>query len=251
MGGRVTEFGTGRAVAGAAVAVAWQGWGRAPDGQVLWDKRYEAAGRTGADGRFSVAYRGPASAQVTVVAEGYQPLTRWYAAGDAAVAARVKRHDPAYRRLPGGWLALGEAAGGAAAGLGGWHFASAAETGDPARADLLVAAVAFAAHPRVTVRAAGAGGVRFVAAAAVGAEGDLLVYTDTVPEAGYAAEASLEPVARPGVLFVRTRDGAHYAKVEVGESATSERAPHGGRRAVTLRYVYNPAGGRDLRYQAP
>jgi hypothetical protein len=256
IGGRVTEFGTGRPVPGAAVTVAWRGWGRAPDGQLVWDKDYTIDARAGADGRFSVAYRGPGSAKVTVVAAGFQPLSRWLAAGDDAVTARLKRRDPGYRPLPGGTLALGEAPdgrapGGAAAALGGWDFATATETGDPARADLLVAAVVFAPSPRVTARATGAGGVRFVSAAEVGAEGDLLAYADTAPAAGYAAEATLAPGVRPGVLFVRTRDGAHYAKVEVGEHAATEQAPSGGRRAAVFRYVYNPAGGRDLRFEAP
>jgi hypothetical protein len=101
IGGRVTEFGTGRPVPGAAVTVAWRGWGRAPDGQLVWDKDYTIDARAGADGRFSVAYRGPGSAKVTVVAAGFQPLSRWVAAGDDAVtssgATRATARFPAAR----------------------------------------------------------------------------------------------------------------------------------------------------------
>ena len=244
----MTDFDSGRPVPGAAITVAWRGWGRSPGGQIVWDKDYAAAGRAGADGRFAVAYRGPASTRLTVVAPGFQPLTRWSDAG--VVAARLKRRDPAYRPLVNGWLALGEAPAGAVGPLGGWRFDTAAETDDPAAADLIVTALAFAPRLRATVRATGAGGVRFVPAAGVGADSDLLVYTDTAPDAGYTQEATLEPGVRPGVLFVRTRDGARYAKVEI-DAATTESAPHGGRRAARLRYVYNPDGGRDLRFEAP
>ena len=246
--GRVTDFASGRPVPGAAVTVAWRGWGRTPDGQIVWDKDHAAAGRTDADGRFALAYRGPASTRLTVAADGFQSYKRWGDAG--AVAARLKRRDPAYRPLVVGWLALGEAPPGAGGPLGGWRFDGAAETNAAAAADLIVTAVAFAPRPRATVRATGAGGVRFVPAAHVGVDAELLVYTDTAPADGYTAEATLEPGVRPGVLFVRTRDGARYAKVEVDAAAT-EAAPHGGRRAVRFRYVYNPAGGRDLRFEAP
>ena len=249
--GRVTEFGSGRAVPGAMVTVAWSGWGRSPSGGVVWDREYTASGGAGPDGRFAVVYRGPASVQVTVRADGFQPLTRWYGAGDL-VSVSLKRRDPAYRPLPSGLLALGEAARGErGASFGGWRFAGSAETGDSAQADLVVTAVSFEPRLRVAVRAPGAGGVRFVPAAEIGADGALLLYTDEAPADGYAPAATLEPGSRPGVLFVRTRDGGHYAKLEVAESAASEQAPFGGRRAALFRYVYNPTGGRDLRYQEP
>lgn len=251
MHGQVTEFGTGRPVAGAAVVIEWRGWGRAESGGLVWDKDYGAGVRTSADGRFDVTYRGPSSTQVTVRAEGFQPVTRWYGVDDV-VTVFLKRRNSDYRPLTNGVLALGEApVSSAGHALGGWSFASSSETGDPALADLLVDSAAFSPRPRIVVRAADAGGVRFVSAADLGVTDALLIYTDSAPADGYVRSATLGPGARPGVLFVRTRDGTHYAKLEISESIMMQQAANGGRRTVSFRYVYNAAGGRDLRFQEP
>jgi hypothetical protein len=251
MRGEVSEFGTNRPVVGAAVVIEWRGWGRDASGGVVWDKDDGTGTRTSADGRFDVVYRGPSSAQVTVRAEGFQPVTRWYGV-DENVSVRLKRRDPEYRALTTGILALGEATNPSTGhAFGGWSFATSIETGDSAQADLLVDNATFSPRPRLVVRARDAGGVRFVSAVELGVTDALLVYTDSAPADGYARIATLEPGARPGVLFVRTRDGAHYAKVEVSPNVMMQQAPNGGRRAASFRYVYNAAGGRDVRFQEP
>ena len=251
MHGQVSEFGTGRPVAGAAVVIEWRGWGRDASGGVVWDKDHGTGTRTSTDGGFDVTYRGPSSAQVTVRAEGFQSVTRWYGVDDT-VTVRLKRRDSHYRPLTAGMVALGEATSSSTgSALGGWSFASSVETGDSAHADLLVDSLSFSPRRRIVVRTRDAGGVRFVSANELGVTDALLVYTDSAPADGYTRIATLDPGARAGVLFVRTRDGAHYAKLEISPNVMMEQAPNGGRRATLFRYVYNAAGGRDLRFQEP
>ena len=74
----------------------------------------------------------------------------------------------------------------------------------------------------ILLRACGRGGLGYVTAESLGVMSDYLVYADTAPEDGYVNELLLDFKTRGGVVFVRTRDGAHYAKFEFTAIASED-----------------------------
>jgi hypothetical protein len=103
----------------------------------------------------------------------------------------------------------------------------------------------------ITFRTSGAGGVRFVPKEELGVDAHFLVYTDRAPTDGYAETAVIDFASEGGVFFVRTRDGEHFAKFEFTPGAFMQMAGPGVVRDLSLHYVYNPDGSRNLLYQMP
>ena len=99
------------------------------------------------------------------------------------------------------------------------------------------------------IRAAGEGGIRFVAREELGVDNMFLIYTDTAPLDGYESTAELDFDSDGGIYFVKTRDGEQYAKFEFIPTAFAMESATDIARDLSLHYVYNPDGSRDLRYQ--
>lgn len=100
----------------------------------------------------------------------------------------------------------------------------------------------------ILLRACGRGGLGYVTAESLGVMSDYLVYADTAPEDGYVNELLLDFKTRGGVVFVRTRDGAHYAKFEFTPSGFGGFMDPDVARDVAFAYVFEPSGSRYLPY---
>lgn len=94
--GTVRDGDSGAPVAGARVTLNWVGWGKADDGQIVWDKRKSRTAITGSDGRFRFARDGgiwfdiDAAGYPPQRAEGMQADSTIYIGGPWQDAARKR-----------------------------------------------------------------------------------------------------------------------------------------------------------------
>ncbi len=148
--------------------------------------------------------------------------------------------------MPGGFLRLGQKTDGS---YYGWDFATAQVATSAETADIFPEFVDPDSRGNMRVRTSGDGGIRFVSREQLGVDNMFLIYTDSAPADGYERSVELDFRSGGGIYFVRTRDGKHFAKFEFVPTAFSMNAAPDIARDLSLHYVYNPEGTRDLRYQ--
>ena len=246
--GVVTEYGSGKPIEKAIVALSYIGWGQRDD-DIVWDKETVVESVTGRDGSFVASIPDLRSVRVQVSHPRYTTYSGWH---DPAQPVDVKLQVDAApaERLNKDTLQLGFEQGSPY----GWNFAAASVTFNEAEADLWP--VTDSSMKRFIVRAPGGGGIVQAPAAELGVTQDLLVYGDTAPDSGYVESTTLdfESVEEgPSLYFVRTRDGTHYAKFEFDPANVgllgSDRDRQRGTWGIMLTYVHNPNGARNLTYR--
>jgi len=240
--GQVTDYDSGEPLQGAVVSTAQTGWGMSR-GSLVWDKTHVKQALTDSTGHFTIRYRVGDSARLAVDLDGYQHYQSWYAP-DARIRVRLRRVLQDYEPLPQGFLRLGQRVDGS---YYGWNF-SGSGIADAAMADIIPDQLEPVARGRMRLRAPEPGGVHYVSREALGVDDQFLSYSDTAPPAGYQNSVELDFGSGGGVLFVHTRDD-RYAKIEFYPNAFSMESAPDILRDLTLRYVYNPRGSRDLRFQ--
>jgi hypothetical protein len=244
--GEVTDYESGEPIRGATVTAVRSGWG-VSNGQLVWDKDRSVSVMTDVGGAFAVDVRSGSSVKLRAQAGGYQRFEASYSFRDRP-ELHLKRRVELERRLPVGFLRLGVRDDGT---MYGWDFSSGELATSPEEADIFPVSVDREARGPLTFRASGAGGVRFVPKEELGVDALFLVYTDRAPTDGYAETAVIDFESEGGVFFVRTRDGEHFAKFEFTPDAFMQMADPGVVRDLSLHYVYNPDGSRNLLYQMP
>ena len=242
--GSVRDFKTDQPIEGARIRAAQHGFGIS-DGSLVWDKDYSTYTSSDARGAFTITYRSGSSVKLSVERQGYQRFEHWYPR-DAEARIRLKRRVEGLKALPGGFLRLGQKTDGS---YYGWDFSTGQLATTPEDADLLPEYVDPDTRGNMRIRASGDGGIRFVPREELGVDAMFLIYSDRAPADGYTASAELDFRSAGGIYFVRTRDGAHFAKFEFVPTAFAMNAAPDIARDLSLHYVYNPAGTRDLRYQ--
>lgn len=245
--GRVSDYDTHASLAGAEVRANQTGWGIGSNGGIVWDKSYVTRAVTDASGAYTLTFRVGSVANLTAALPGYSGY-RDHAVASATVNIRLKRRPDRPAHLPSGLMRLGLHRDGSTYG---WRFDSAATVATCDEADLVPSRMRAADSTPVELRACGQGGLRFVSAEELGVSNVFLVYADSAPAAGYAESAMLDFSGAGGVLFVRTRDGQHFAKVEFQPNGFGGQLGPGVVRDLSLRYVYNPDGTRDLTFVEP
>lgn len=234
--GQVIDAATGAPVASAEVVIWSRAWGIS-EGSLVWDKQYTSRAAAGSDGRFSVVHRGATSPRLCARAPGYETVALDLTSTTWEPRVGLVQSRPVPSSIRTGLLLLGNNAAGETVG---WNFAEAA-TLEPDRADLLLRS-APRLHAPMTLFAPG--GVRVAPPPRHGAG----VSDGEAPESGYLTEMTVDP-QRTKTVFVKTRDGRHYARLELsGELSLSLYPP--GQKALQIRYVFDPAGGRFLRSEA-
>jgi hypothetical protein len=130
----------------------------------------------------------------------------------------------------------------------GWSFGRAATTTDASTADVFPDSVA---EDVLRLRAVGSGGLRFVSAHDLGVAADFLVFAPPASDEGFQTTAVIGLDSRSttshGVYLVRTADGSHFAKFEIGPGIMTG-SGLGVRQSVLFMYVFDPSGGRELPY---
>lgn len=212
--GTVLDAATDRPIADARVEIANSGWG-VRNGQLVWDKEYRHAARSGADGQFLI--KGvDGGHRLAVQADRYSPL-------ETSLCSR----SPMTVRVGGPFdgmdlarqLRIEVIDGG---GSQGWQFEehAAAQSAD---ADLSL--VSHREKGTVTLRAPS--GIRFVSGTG---------NPPAPPQSAYVKELELD-LLQCGWLFVRFEGG--LAAVSTGSIATEE-LPEGGR-SLLMSYGVAPA----------
>ena len=242
--GTVTDYHTREPIAGADVTSVEHGWG-VSDGTLVWDKDKSTTVTTGADGSFTASFRYGASARLRIRSPGYQAFEAAYPRG-AEVDVRLKRRVEGAAILPSGFLQMGLLEDGT---MYGWDFSAGSVTTSAEEADILPVAVGEGARDSIVFRTPGDGGVLFVPASELGVDNLFLVYSDEAPAEGYRDTAVIDFRSEGGVYFVRTRDGEQYAKFEFTPTAFFQTLDPGVVRDLSLHFVYNPDGSRNLFYQ--
>lgn len=242
--GRVTEFDTHGAMSGVSVFAYQSGWGIS-GGSVVWDKSYPYRAVSGPTGEFTLRYRVGSSALLGVDVDGYNAFRAWTGSG-RHVEIRLKRLPPPHGRLPSGQVRFGLKKDGSTYGFA---FDRAVTATSCADADVVPVRVDGAISGPIVLRACGRGGLHYVTAESLGVLSDYLVYGDTAPEDGYVGELPLDFSTRGGLVFVRTRDGLHYAKFEFTPNAFGSFLDRDVARDVAFTYVFDPSGSRYLPYE--
>jgi hypothetical protein len=242
--GKVTDFETDRPIQGATIRAAQHGWGIS-NGSLVWDKDYSTYTETDAAGAFTIGYRHGQSVNLWVEHQGYQRFQGWYPK-NASVRVRLKQRIEGLKALPSGFLRLGQKTDGS---YYGWDFATGRLATSADGADVFPESVELGSRGNMRLRVSGDGGIRFVSREELGVDHMFLIYTDTAPAVGYQATAELDFESDGGIYFVKTRDGEHYAKFEFIPTAFAMESAPDIARDLSLHYVYNPGGTRDLRYQ--
>jgi len=242
--GTVADFETNRPIEGATIRAAQYGWGWS-NGSLVWDKDYSTYTRTDSAGAFTIGYRHGSSANLWAEHQGYQRFRSWYPR-NAEVRIRLKQRIEGLKALPSGFLRLGQKTDGS---YYGWDFANGRLATTLDEADIYPESVEPGSRGNMRLRVSGAGGIRFVSREELGVDNMFLIYTDTAPADGYAATAELDFGSDGGIYFVRTRDGEHYAKFEFIPTAFAMESAPDIARDLSLHYVHNPDGTRNLRYQ--
>lgn len=244
IGGTVTDYNTREPIAGAEVTAVEHGWGFS-NGTLVWDKDKSTTVTTDLDGSFTASFRYGASAKLRIRSSGYQAFEAAYPRG-AAVDVRLKRRVEGVGPLPSGFLQMGLLEDGTTYG---WDFSSGGIATSPEEADILPVAVGEGARDSIVFRTPGDGGVLFVPASELGVDNLFLVFSDEAPADGYRDTGVIDFESEGGVYFIRTRDGERYAKFEFTPSAFLQSVDPGVVRDLSLHFVYNPDGSRNLFYQ--
>jgi hypothetical protein len=242
--GRVVDYDTRRPIPGATIRLAQTGWG-VDAGGLVWDKDYGSTIAADSNGRFTAHYTVGDSARVVAWADGYSDWRYDYpAGGDATILLRRRPETPS-RRLE--QMSVGINDDGS---VFGWSFVTHATVKDESAAD--VYPVGFNASSTTLQLAVGThGGIRFLSKRDLGVDADFLIFAPAAPEDGYAPTAAIDiseaEGASAGVYFVRTSDGAHFAKFEVGPGLATG-SGLGVKKQVFFSYVFDPNGGRALTF---
>ena len=244
--GTVRDFDTGAPIAGVEVRASQTGWGLSSGG-VVWDKSFVTTATTDSGGAFTLHYRVGSSAQLAAADAEYSEFRHYYDAG-AHVQLRLARLVPNYVALPSGFASVGKRTDGR---FIGWDFAGRREVTDPDSADVIATFAYKDISGALRVAAHSNGGLVFVPQSTLGVDDDYLVFSDSAPASGYAHEVALDCKGTGGVLFVRTRDGSHYAKLAFTPNGFASHSGPGILRTLDLPYVYNPAPSRMLKFQQP
>lgn len=242
--GHVLDYNTGAPIAGVDVRVSQSGWGLS-NGGLVWDKSYVTSGRSDGSGAFTVHYSVGSSAKVTASHAEFSEFQHSYEA-NSVITIKLKRLAADYVPLPTRYASVGVQTDGR---FIGWDFASASAVTNADSADIIATFVDPDTRGTIRVSAHGRGGLAFVPQQALGVDDDFLVFADSAPETGYVRDATLDFGSAGGLLFVRTRDGEHYAKLEFTPSGFASSGSSTVRRSLDLRSVYNPVSSRSLRYQ--
>lgn len=239
--GRVVDYDTGRPVANARILAAQSGWGFGSTG-LVWDKSYDSTTTTDASGRFDLHYSVGDSANLVAAAAGY---SEWRAAYAANAEATIR-----LRTLPATSLRLQQMSIGVNTdgSTFGWDFAAGTTTTDAARADLFPETFS---GKTLQVRAGARGGIRFVSAHDLGVQNDFLVFAPPAADDGFQSTATIVldsgDTTSHGAYLVRTADGGHFAKFQVGPGIATG-SGLGVRQSALFMYVFDPSGGRELPY---
>ena len=244
--GRVLDYETGTPLANVDVRVSQSGWGFS-NGSVVWDKSYETSAPTDANGAFTVHYRVGSSASVTASHNDYSEFQHYYEP-NSFVALKLKRLTQNYVPLPNKYASVGVRTDGR---FIGWDFATATSPSTSDSCDVIATYVEPGSRATMKIGARGNGGLLFVPQKILGVDADYLVFADAAPDTGYVREVTLDFRGTGGLIFVRTRDGGHYAKIEFTPFAFASHSDPTIGRVLDLRYVYNPAPSRALVYQHP
>ena len=242
--GRVTDYDSHAPLAGIPVFAYQSGWGTS-SGSVIWDAQYPYRAETGQAGDFILRYRVGSIARLSVNLEGYNRF-RDYAKPGEHVDIRLKRLPPPHALLPNDQIRFGLRDDGT---LYGWAFDRKTIATSCADADILPSRVDAETWGPILINACGRGGLRFIPAESLGVRRDFLVYADTAPEDGYTRQLLLDFSGRGGLVFVRTRDGQHYAKFEFTTYAFGGFMDRGVKRDVAFGYVFDPGGSRYLPFE--
>jgi hypothetical protein len=244
--GTIVDYDTRQPIAGATIRISQTGWGRS-NGSVVWDKTFDTTAASDSAGAFVATYSVGSSAHLSAWADGFSEFEQWYEPG-AHVAIRLKRREPGYTPLPSGVAQVGVSGAGAPMG---WIFASRATTTSVTDADVIPSGPIGDITKALTLSAPGAGGLRFVSARDLGVDGEPMIYSGDAPASGYVSSIALDFSGPGGVMFVRTHDGAHYAKIAFTPNGLGSMSNPDGVRALLLPYVYNPSGDRRLPVERP
>ncbi|HEX8946186.1 MAG TPA: hypothetical protein VF785_23825 [Gemmatimonadaceae bacterium] len=242
--GGVTDYDARTPLAGVAVFANQSGWGTSR-GTLVWDKEYRYRAQSGPTGDFVLQYRVGDVARLAVDLEGYNHYADYAAPGER-VDIRLKRLPPPHPRLPGGQLRFGLKKDGTRYG---WAFDRGTIGSSCAEADVIPERVDEDPRGQILISACGRGGLRFIPAESLGVQTDFLVYADTAPEDGYAGRLLLNFSGRGGIVFVRTRDGMHYAKFAFQPRAFGSFLDPDVKRDAAFGYVFDPGGSRYLPFE--
>jgi hypothetical protein len=242
LAGRVLDYDTRRPIGAATIRLTQSGWGVDANG-LVWDKDYSSTVTSDANGRFVAHYTVGDAARVVASADGYSEWRNDYPAGGDATIFLRRRPETASLRLE--QMSVGVSDDGR---LFGWSFATRATVTDEASADLFP--VGFGeTSTRLQLAVGTHGGIRFLSGRDLGVDRDFLIFAPPAPTDGYAATAIIELIngdsPTAGAYFVRTGDGAKFAKFEVGPSLTTG-SGLGVKKQIFFLYVFDPEGGRTL-----
>ncbi len=242
--GRVVDFKTGLPLADVTIYADQSGWGFS-DGQLLQNKKYRTRAFTDREGRFKIRYRVGSSANLQAGLDGYLTYHSSYPAG-RQLELRLKAEQLQEQPLPNGFLRLGKQTNGH---FYGWSFQLAKVARQSTVADLFPKQLATEEKNQLHLQTTGKGGLLFLPQTRIGVDNLFLLFCDSAPEEGYQQQVVLDLNGRGGILFVRTSDGRHYAKIEISPQTLQPSDIPGEARDITFRYVYNPTGSRNLLYQ--
>jgi len=243
--GRVIDYDSGAPVSGATVSARQSGWG-VSDGSLVWDKSFDYRASSDNDGYFELRYAHGSAAHLWVEAQAYQRLVLWSEPSDRLLLPLKPRFldDQA---LTAGHLVFGQYRD---KRFFGWDFSTCRQVDESSGADLFPVEMDTDSRGRVVLGTSGQGGLVCQSFSELGAPAQPLTYSDKAPREGYLPRVTLDFTQdEGGVCFVRTRDGAHFAKFAYTPHNFAARADPQLQRDVVLRFVYNPGGGGDLRFQ--
>ena len=242
--GRITDYDSGRALAEARIVAQQSGWGFS-NGSLVWDKAYVSETLSDAEGRFRLTYSPGESANLLVQRDGYQDYRGWYEDG-SEIGIRLKRRLAEGLSLRAAFLRFGKKRDGS---FYGWNLARGEIANSEEDADIFPIWMDDDSRGPLRLGTAGQGGLLFRSAAELGVDGNFLIYANEAPADGYEQELTLDFEGRGGLIFLRSRDGRHYAKIAFDPRAFFSHAEEGILRDLSLRYVFNPEEERSLYFQ--
>lgn len=200
--------------------------------------------RSAEGGRFRMRYRsrGAESNEVRVRADGFAAYRR----------SGIPRHsfDVKLERLPERYWSIRNGMIPLNVGKGqvvGWRDFLDFESDGPGDSTVADVIVRFDMNNAIaTVRSRGAGGVAFVPLRAIDDGVDVAGRGCLAPRQGYERLLSLDVSSPDGLVFVRTRDGSHYARFEILTFQLKDAKNYDLGSQMHWRYWYNPEGGRGL-----
>lgn len=231
--GRVVDVASGAPVADAEIVVWSRAWG-ITDGSLLWDKQYVFHDKSSPDGRFRITHRGAWKPHLCARAPGYHTTRLQIGSMNGGSEVGLVRRTPQPPKIRSGLLLLGTSAEGRVLG---WNFTE-EQPVDPGRADLMLRSEPELQTP-LTFFAPG--GIRAAPPAPYGGG----ISDGEAPQSGYVTELTIDPRAT-STIFVRTRNKQRYARLEFSQEFSLSTYPPG-QKALQIRYLFDPDGGRFLR----